>query len=76
MMTGRRIVPPANFLVAVGPLHGFPLRALVPGSIGARSVKWLTRITLGEEPSRNYFQRKAYRLLPPGSGTFVRSKST
>jgi sulfite oxidase len=43
--------------------HGFPLRAVVPGWIGARSVKWLGRITLLEEPSTNYFQSKAYRVL-------------
>jgi sulfite oxidase len=42
--------------------HGFPLRALVPGWIGARSVKWLGRITALREPSENYFQTKAYRV--------------
>jgi sulfite oxidase len=42
--------------------HGFPLRAVVPGWIGARSVKWLGRITLSEEPSPNYFQSQAYRM--------------
>jgi sulfite oxidase len=42
--------------------HGFPLRALVPGWIGARSVKWLSRITLLERPSANYFQSRAYRV--------------
>jgi sulfite oxidase len=47
------------------PVHGFPLRALVPGYIGARSVKWLTSITLQPEPSANYFQSRAYRLFPP-----------
>ena len=41
--------------------HGYPLRALVPGWIGARSVKWLGRINLLQEPSANYFQAKAYR---------------
>jgi sulfite oxidase len=46
-------------------LHGAPLRVVVPGYIGARSVKWLERITAGTEPSGNYFQRVAYRLLPP-----------
>jgi len=44
------------------PVHGFPVRAIVPGWIGARSVKWLGRITLAEEPSMNYFQSKAYRV--------------
>ncbi|HYV95184.1 MAG TPA: sulfite oxidase [Chitinophagales bacterium] len=47
------------------PIHGFPLRAVVPGYIGARSVKWLTRITLLSGPSKNYFQDHAYRLFPP-----------
>jgi len=50
------------------PVHGAPLRLVVPGYIGARSVKWLSRITLQEEPSSNYFQAKAYRLFPPGMG--------
>jgi sulfite oxidase len=45
------------------PAHGFPLRAVVPGWIGARSVKWLSRIRVLAEPSDNYFQTKAYRLL-------------
>jgi sulfite oxidase len=45
----------------LAPQHGYPLRALVPGWIGARSVKWLGRINLLEEPSANYFQAKAYR---------------
>lgn len=44
------------------PAHGFPLRSIVPGWIGARSVKWLGRITLREDPSPNYFQSKAYRF--------------
>jgi sulfite oxidase len=45
--------------------HGAPLRAVVPGYIGARSVKWLSQITLQQQPSDNYFQAKAYRLFPP-----------
>src|SRR4051794_22695800 len=50
------------------PVHGAPLRVVVPGYIGARSVKWLSRITLQEAPSDNYFQAKAYRLFPPHYG--------
>jgi sulfite oxidase len=42
--------------------HGFPVRAVVPGWIGARSVKWLARIALRDAPSDNYFQAKAYRF--------------
>lgn len=47
------------------PVHGFPLRMVVPGYIGARSVKWLREIRVSKEPSHNYFQRHAYRLFPP-----------
>lgn len=47
------------------PAHGFPVRVMVPGYIGARSVKWLGQITAQSEPSMNYFQRRAYKLFPP-----------
>ena len=51
--------------VDLPPVHGAPLRVVVPGYIGARSVKWLSAITLQDEPSDNYFQSKAYRLFGP-----------
>jgi sulfite oxidase len=50
------------------PEHGFPLRAVVPGYIGARSVKWLTGICVQEQPSENYFQQHDYKLLPAACG--------
>jgi sulfite oxidase len=54
------------------PVHGAPLRVVVPGYIGARSVKWLERIELRSEPWPGYFQHVVYRLLPedetPGPG--------
>lgn len=50
------------------PVHGHPLRLVVPGWIGARSVKWLAEIALQGEPSDNYFQRVAYRLFPSRIG--------
>lgn len=46
------------------PVHGGPVRIVVPGYIGARSVKWVQRITAQREPSNNYFQATAYRMLP------------
>ena len=49
-------------------VHGFPLRVVVPGWIGARSVKWLHKIVLQEAPSDNYFQAVAYRLFPANVG--------
>lgn len=47
------------------PEHGYPLRAVVPGYIGARSVKWLSSIVVHDEPSSNYFQAQSYKLFPP-----------
>ena len=49
----------------LSPLHGFPLRVVVPGFIGARSVKWLSEIVVQNAPSTNYFQAIAYRLFDP-----------
>lgn len=46
------------------PAHGYPLRAVVPGWIGARHVKWLGRIRVLAHASDNYFQAKAYRVQP------------
>lgn len=46
-------------------IHGGPVRVVVPGYIGARSVKWVTGITVQSTPSANYFQSVAYRVLPP-----------
>jgi sulfite oxidase len=45
--------------------HGYPARVIVPGCIGARSVKWLGRILLSEGRSPNYFVSRGYRMLPP-----------
>jgi sulfite oxidase len=53
-------------------VHGAPLRVVVPGYIGARSVKWLERVELRSRPWSGYFQHVVYRLLPadgtPGPG--------
>jgi sulfite oxidase len=49
----------------LAPVHGGPLRALVPGYIGARSVKWLRHVRVIDGPSDNPFQAVGYRLHPP-----------
>lgn len=49
------------------PEHGAPVRVVVPGWIGARSVKWVERITVQHDPSDNHFQAHAYRLAAADS---------
>jgi sulfite oxidase len=44
------------------PEHGFPARVVVPGYIGARSVKWLSTITVQAAPSTSFFQTRDYSL--------------
>ena len=44
--------------------HGFPVRVVVPGALGARSVKWLDGISVQKEESPCYYQRKDYKALP------------
>ena len=46
----------------LSPEHGFPLRAVVPGYVGARSVKWLSAISVQPEPSTSFFQVRDYTL--------------
>jgi sulfite oxidase len=46
-------------------IHGAPVRVVVPGYIGARSVKWVQSVTVQAGPSESYFQAEDYRLLPP-----------
>lgn len=42
-------------------LHGFPLRAVVPGWEGAYAVKWLNYIELIEKEHEGFFVKTAYR---------------
>ena len=45
--------------------HGFPLRAVVPGVVGARSVKWLNKIVVSGIESPSHWQQNDYKLLSP-----------
>jgi sulfite oxidase len=43
--------------------HGAPLRLVVPGYIGARSVKWLAKIIVSDVPSTNHYLAEAYKII-------------
>jgi sulfite oxidase len=45
------------------PDHGYPLRMVVPGYIGARSVKWLGKIVVSDRPSPNHYVSTAYKIV-------------
>ncbi|RWS17559.1 putative sulfite oxidase-like protein [Dinothrombium tinctorium] len=45
--------------------HGFPIRLIAPGIVGARNVKWLGRIVLSDEESHSHWQRNDYKGFSP-----------
>ena len=46
------------------PDHGKPLRAVIPGQIGGRSVKWLKKLIVTAAPSDNWYHIYDNRVLP------------
>lgn len=46
------------------PDHGKPVRIIIPGQIGGRSVKWLKRIIVAKEPSSSWYHIYDNRVLP------------
>lgn len=44
--------------------HGRPLRVVVPGQIGGRSVKWLRRLIVKDTPSDNWYHYYDNKVLP------------
>jgi len=55
--------------------HGAPLRGIVPGYIGARSVKWLGKITISDRPSPNHYVADVYKLVTKGTPEEVEATS-
>ena len=41
--------------------HGYPVRIIIPGVLGARQVKWLNKIYLSDEESECHWQRRDYK---------------
>ncbi|CAG8522939.1 13426_t:CDS:2 [Ambispora gerdemannii] len=54
-MNGERLAPD----------HGFPLRVIIPGFIGGRMIKWLTKITVLDKESDSHYHYHDNRVLPP-----------
>lgn len=45
--------------------HGFPLRIVAPGIVGARNVKWLQRIAVSSEEYQGHWQQNDYKPFSP-----------
>lgn len=41
--------------------HGFPIRVVAPGIVGARNVKWLGKIIVSDEESKSHWQQNDYK---------------
>lgn len=51
----------------IPPDHGYPVRAVVPGTVGARNVKWLGKIIVSAEESSSHWQQNDYKGFSPGT---------
>jgi DMSO/TMAO reductase YedYZ molybdopterin-dependent catalytic subunit len=40
--------------------HGFPARLIVPGFVGEKSVKWITRIEWLDRPAKGFYERQGW----------------
>lgn len=47
--------------------HGFPIRCIVPGVVGARNVKWLGKIIVGKKESDSHWQQNDYKAFSPST---------
>lgn len=47
--------------------HGYPIRVIVPGVVGARNVKWLGRIVISKEESNSHWQQNDYKGFSPST---------
>ncbi|XP_038608448.1 LOW QUALITY PROTEIN: sulfite oxidase, mitochondrial [Tachyglossus aculeatus] len=68
----RAMDPDADVLLAyemngepLPPDHGYPVRVVVPGVVGARHVKWVGRVSVEPEESPSHWQRRDYKGFSP-----------
>ena len=45
--------------------HGYPVRAIIPGVVGARQVKWLGEIVLSDKENDSHWQHSDYKGFHP-----------
>lgn len=47
--------------------HGYPVRVICPGIVGARNVKWLSRIIVSNSESDSHWQQNDYKGFSPST---------
>merc|ERR1719506_1771119 len=47
------------------PDHGYPVRLLIPGYIGGRMIKWLSKIEVSDKETDNFYHVYDNRVFPP-----------
>ena len=45
--------------------HGYPVRAIIPGVVGARNIKWLGHVHLANQESDSRWQKRDYKAFSP-----------
>ncbi|KAI5201802.1 hypothetical protein E4T39_05045 [Aureobasidium subglaciale] len=50
--------------VKLPPDHGYPLRCIIPGYVGGRQVKWLSKIWISEKENDSHYHIWDNRVLP------------
>jgi nitrate reductase (NAD(P)H) len=67
----KALDPAADVLLAykqngrwLSPDHGFPVRVILPGHIGGRTIKWLTKVEVTEAESDNWYHYYDNRVFP------------
>lgn len=64
----RKAIDPSTLLAmkmngeTLPDLHGFPIRMIVPGWDGTGWVKWLTSLSVDNQPDQGFFMNPAYRF--------------
>lgn len=48
----------------ITPDHGYPLRLILPGWVGARSIKWLAKVWVSDQANDSYYHLYDNRQLP------------
>lgn len=58
-------------------IHGYPVRIIVPGLYGEKSIKWVTRIDVVTEPHQGFYEQQGWgsNFVPPTRSDIFRPRT-